>query len=204
MIRSLPPSVADKDRGEMGWMRVVWALSGAWLLLFAATVSAQSSDANTRAVDASPGSAAEPVREPPPKALDGATQAKESSPQPQPADEPAEVSERFMQAMGLFAMAGAGGITFTVAGALALKEDNALAQRCGRDAGRTCTDDDLSALRTRSRVADVGLGVLVVSSLVGVTLWWLDRRDSARRAATLRPVASFDRHGGQLALGGRF
>jgi hypothetical protein len=133
-----------------------------------------------------------------------APEAPDRAHEPPPADEPAEVSERFMQAMALFGIAGAGAITFTVAGTLALKEDKALATRCGRDAGRTCSDHDVSGLRTRSMVADIGLGVLVVGSLVGVTLLWVDRRESSRRSAALRPVASFDTHGGSLALAGRF
>lgn len=115
-----------------------------------------------------------------------------------------EVSERLVQALAFFTVAGAGGVTFAVAGGLALKEDKALAGSCGSDAGRTCSDDDVSGLRRRSMVADIGLGLLTVGSLVGVTLLWVDRRERSRRAATLRPVATFDAHGGSFALGGRF
>ena len=53
-------------------------------------------------------------------------------------------------------------------------------------------------------VADIGLGLLTVGSLVGVTLLWVDRRERSRRAATLRPVATIDAHGGSVALGGGF
>jgi tetratricopeptide (TPR) repeat protein len=120
------------------------------------------------------------------------------------ADEPGR-SERFAAALASFAVAGAGAVTFGIAGGLALQEDRAVAERCGREAGRTCRDGDLRALQTRSTVADVGLSVLVVGSLVGITLFWLDRRAEAARAArSLRPFATVGADGGSLLVGGRF
>jgi hypothetical protein len=114
-------------------------------------------------------------------------------------------SERFVAALASFGVAAAGAITFGVAGGLALKEDRALAGRCGRDAGQHCSDADLNPLETRSTVADAGLGVLVVGSVVGVALLWLDRRaEKARAARAVQPMAALDAHGGALLVGGRF
>jgi tetratricopeptide (TPR) repeat protein len=143
----------------------------------------------------SPAPAAVPRPEPEP----AASEARAS----RPVDEPREVSERFVQAVALFGVAGTGALTFAVAGSLALAKDRDLATSCGRDRGRTCSDAQVRGLRTRETVADVGLGLLGVGVLIGVTLLWLDHRESARRVA-LRPAASIDAHGGSIALGGRF
>jgi hypothetical protein len=145
-----------------------------------------------------PATPAQPAAEP----VGAAEQPLEPAPQPTEAHEPGR-SERFVAALASLAVAGAGAVTFGVAGGLALKEDRSVAERCGRDAGRTCSDGALSALQTRSLVADVGLSVLVVGSLVSITLFWLDRRAEASRAA-LQPTAAVDAHGGSLLLGGRF
>jgi tetratricopeptide (TPR) repeat protein len=122
------------------------------------------------------------------------------SQKPARAGEPPRASERFVQAMAFFGVAGAGAVTFAVAGALALKEDQSLTRTCGH----ICTDHDVSGLRRRTMVADIGLGLLAVGTLVGVTLLWVERRERSRGAATLRPTVGFDSHGGSLALGGRF
>jgi hypothetical protein len=191
----------------MRWMRVVGALLGAWLLFAATAARAQAPDdlAQTH-IEAlkqhvEPAPATTP---PPPEPVQGATEAAEPASRASLVDEPREVSERFVQALALFGVAGAGAITFVVAGSLALKKDQLLAKSCGRHEGRTCSDDQVRGLRTRTTVADVGLGLLAMGSLIGITLLWLDRRENARRAAGLRPVASFDTHGASFALGGRF
>jgi len=108
-------------------------------------------------------------------------------------------SRRFWLGVVSLSVGGAGLATFAVAGGLALKEDHALAKRCGRDAGMHCSEAQLSGLHTRTLVSDLGLGLGVVGAVVGVTLLWLDRRE-----ARVRPSVHVDARGAGLALGGRF
>lgn len=64
-----------------------------------------------------------------------------------------------------FTLLGAGLVTFGVAGALALVEDERLASACMT---MTCGSAQTSELLTRTIVADIGLGVTAVSAILGV------------------------------------
>lgn len=60
---------------------------------------------------------------------------------------------------------GAGVALFGIFGALTLAEDGSLADGCG--ATRSCSDDDLSSLRTYTILADIGIGLAVVGAALG-------------------------------------
>jgi tetratricopeptide (TPR) repeat protein len=84
-----------------------------------------------------------------------------------------------------FGVGAAGLATFAVAGGLALAEDRSLAARCGPDAGRTCTGDDVARLDRRNTTADVGLGIGVAGAVTGLVLWLVLRdRGADRRTGT--------------------
>ncbi len=72
-----------------------------------------------------------------------------------------------MGAIVSYIAAGVGLATFGVFGSLALAEDSNLAGTCGADMGRTCTENDVSNLKTFSLVADIGLGVAALGAIVG-------------------------------------
>jgi hypothetical protein len=88
----------------------------------------------------------------------------------------------------------AGLVTFGVAAAMAASEDGRLADVCGRDAGRTCTDDEVAGLRRRTLTADVGLGVGVAGAVAGLVFLLLSRkgagaeRKGAEPAVVVRPL----------------
>jgi tetratricopeptide (TPR) repeat protein len=73
-----------------------------------------------------------------------------------------------------FVAAGLGLVAFGVFAVLSEVEDADLAERCGRDAGMTCSPDDVSQLETYNIVADVGLAVGVAGALVGTMFLLLD------------------------------
>ncbi len=72
-----------------------------------------------------------------------------------------------------FAVGGAGVAAFAVAGGLALAEDRDLADRCGVDAGRRCTDGELAVLERRSRTADVSLALGLGAAATGLVLFFV-------------------------------
>jgi tetratricopeptide (TPR) repeat protein len=76
-----------------------------------------------------------------------------------------------------YGVAGAGLAVFGIFGALALAEDGSLASSCGADAGRTCTGDDVSTMKTFGLVADVGLGVAIAGAVVGTILLFIGGGD---------------------------
>lgn len=89
-----------------------------------------------------------------------------------------------------FSAGGAGLVTFGIFGALALSEDSSLASSCGADAGRTCTDDQVSTLKTYSLVADLGLTVGVIGAALGAVLLFTaggDDHAEARPTARITP-----------------
>lgn len=65
-----------------------------------------------------------------------------------------------------FAVAGAGLITFAVAGGLALKEDSSLSETCSN----TCDDEEVSTLATRTLVADIGWITAIAAAAAGTVL----------------------------------
>jgi hypothetical protein len=87
---------------------------------------------------------------------------------------------------------GAGLVLFGVFGALTLVEDGNLADGCG--ASRSCTDDDLSTLKTYGILADVGLGLTVVGAVVGTYFLVWGGDDDEQGAVSVRPL--FDPRGG--------
>lgn len=73
-----------------------------------------------------------------------------------------------------FGVSAAGLVTFGVFGALALGENSALADRCGSNAGSTCTDADVATLRRDDLIADIGLGIGIAAAATGVLILLLD------------------------------
>lgn len=65
-------------------------------------------------------------------------------------------------------------IAFAVVGGLALGEDGRLATTCGADAGRTCSDAEVSDLRSLSMGADIALSIGLVAAAVGGALLIVD------------------------------
>lgn len=82
--------------------------------------------------------------------------------------------------------AAAGVVTFGVFGAMALSENASLRDTCGTNAGRICTDDDVSALRRNDLIADIGLGVAIAGTITGFVILWVSGGD---RDAEPTPVA---------------
>ncbi len=117
---------------------------------------------------------------------------------PRTADDPRGLN---VPALAAFVVGGVGLATFGTFGALALAEDRDLAQTCGADTTRTCSDDAVSSLRTKSVVADIGLGVAVVGVTLGV-IFWVTGRDRAEAEVAIAPAVGRGFAG--LSAGGRF
>lgn len=103
----------------------------------------------------------------------------------------------------MFGVAGAGVVTFAVAGLMTRSEDRALARTCGRDGARNCTDAEVRGLRRRSITADVGLSLGVVSGVIGLVLLLVQGDDDTDDddvavQADVRPG------GASVTVGGRF
>jgi tetratricopeptide (TPR) repeat protein len=96
-----------------------------------------------------------------------------------------------LPALVSFGAAGAGFVTFAVAGGLALAEDSSLADRCGANAGRTCTPSDLDKLGRRTTAADVGIAVTAVGAAAGLVLYFV-LRDRGEPEATSRVRVTHD------------
>ncbi|MBC7171222.1 MAG: hypothetical protein H5U40_02285 [Polyangiaceae bacterium] len=102
-----------------------------------------------------------------------------------------------------YGVGGAGLVTFAVAGGLAIAEDSSLAESCGRDAGRTCSADEVAGLRRRTLTADIGLGVGLAGAVTGVVLTFVGRDPNEdERALTVRPAFTASSVG--LVAQGRF
>ena len=86
-----------------------------------------------------------------------------------------------------FSAAGAGVVALGVLGAMVLDEDASLASSCGADAGRTCTEDQLSRLRTLEIGADIGLGVALAGAAIGAVLLLVRSGSHERRATRVTP-----------------
>lgn len=96
--------------------------------------------------------------------------------------------------IGLVSLA-AGGASLVVAGitgVLAVGEDDDVSARCGEDAGRVCTEDDVSSLRTLVTVSDVTFAIGAVLAVAGGTLLVIDlvgdSDDSSTEHAWLAPA----------------
>ena len=87
-----------------------------------------------------------------------------------------------------FITAGVGVVAFGTFGILALSEDSSLSDDCGENAGRTCTEDEVSTLETYTLLADIGLGVAVVGAATGLALWLTGTGvDTERSAVSITP-----------------
>ena len=86
-------------------------------------------------------------------------------------------------------VAAAGLVTFAVAGGFALERDSDLADDCGADADRTCSEGRVAGLERATLTADIGLGVAVAGALVG-GLWLLlgGRDDDDSEPSTIAPA----------------
>ena len=82
-----------------------------------------------------------------------------------------------------FGIGGAGLITVAVSGGLALSEKNALEGRDCPDSGMDC---DSGSLKTRSIVADIGLGLAVVGVTLGIVGLFVGGNDDDDAQARVR------------------
>ncbi len=88
----------------------------------------------------------------------------------------------------------AGVVAFAVFGSLALVENGSLADRCGSNAGRVCTDDDVATLRRDDLIADIGLGVAVAGAVVGFIVLLLDDNQEESRTPSSVAVLPWINH----------
>lgn len=110
-------------------------------------------------------------------------------------------------AVGTLIAAGALGLSFGIFAALSEVEDQALASRCGRDAGGFCTARDVETLSIYNAVADaswIGALTLAVAGTVFAFALPQEQADAPSAAAALRfaPWASASSAG--LATAGSF
>ena len=87
---------------------------------------------------------------------------------PAPAPPPEEATSSGLSTAALFSFiaAGTGLVLAGVFGTMALVEHNGLEEDCGP----TCSDDEVSSLRTFNLIADVSLGVAVLGGILGAVL----------------------------------
>lgn len=76
-----------------------------------------------------------------------------------------------VSALASWAVAGAGLVSFTVAGSLALRKDRELSSTCGS----SCTDAQVEPLHRRNLAADLSLGVALAAGVTGVVLYFVQR-----------------------------
>jgi hypothetical protein len=76
--------------------------------------------------------------------------------------------------------AGAGALTYAVFGTMAVVENGHLKDKC-LTPDPSCTEDEVSNLRTYSLVADVGLAVALVGGVVGTVLLLASSKDEEKR-----------------------
>ena len=103
------------------------------------------------------------------------------------------------------AAGGASLIVFAIAGPLALTEDAAVSERCGETAGRFCTEEDVSTLRTLVALSDATMAIGLVLAAAGGTMLAIDlamgsSSSSEDRAVSLLPMLGPDHAG--LVIGG--
>lgn len=131
---------------------------------------------------------------------------------PPPTPTPATQPEHPLLIPGIVTLGvgAAGLVVFGILGGLALGEDARLAEACGADAGRTCSDADVSGLRDLSVGADVSLTIGLVAAAAGAVLLIIDAvsssspsEDTALRVLPFG-LASADGGGAGLWLSGRF
>ena len=103
----------------------------------------------------------------------------EPEPEPQSPAEPAPASEPVLPASSagfhpaaIISLVGGGVLlaTFGVFAALSEVEDQALASRCGRDAGASCSPSALETLRSLNTIADVSWVAGAALAVTGVVL----------------------------------
>ena len=97
-------------------------------------------------------------------------------------------------------VAGVGLVTLVVSGTMALSEKSALEDRgCG-----STIECDAGTLRTRSLVADIGLGLTVAGATLGMVLWLLGRDDESEDAAAVSVAPWAGPQGAGASVMGRF
>lgn len=108
-------------------------------------------------------------------------------------------SRRAPWAIAAWSVGGVGLVTFATGAILARIEDGRLADSCGRNAGRVCSDSDVTGLRRRSLTADIGLGVAAAGGVAGLVLFLIQDRD-----APVDVSAGIYPAGGNVIVTGRF
>ena len=102
-----------------------------------------------------------------------------------------------------FAVAGAGLVTFAVAGLIANSRYNSAETDC---LAGTCNEDDLSAINRGALIADIGLGLAIAGAAVGVVWLIVGGKKSDDSSAGNRPSLSptFSAQHAGLSLQGAF
>ncbi len=122
------------------------------------------------------------------------------------AEEAAAAAGPTMDAGEIAAYSTASGMAlgFGILAILAAREDADLADRCGRDAGRWCRDQETRRLRGLSIAADASLGMTLVSGATGVMLTLLrtQRESDDETAIVVSPTVV--RGGALLTAQGSF
>lgn len=115
----------------------------------------------------------EPESEPTPDLTPEPEPEPDPTPEPTPDPTPVTPDSGGANVVGIvsIAVAGAGAVLFGVLAALAKGESADLASDCGADAGRRCTDDEVSSLERYTLLADIGLGVTVLGALSAVLFY---------------------------------
>ncbi len=97
--------------------------------------------------------------------------------------EATEPSRSYAGPITAFGVAGAGLVTFAVAGIFALGEDSDLDETCGP----ACSADEVAGLERMTLTADIGLGIAAAGAVVGVL--WLFLGGDDDEAVAVTPVA---------------
>lgn len=102
--------------------------------------------------------------------------------------EPEESGGVHPAATALLITGGAFLVSFGVFAALSSSEDSSLASECGSDATGTCSDDQVSTLRTYNLIADISWITALAAGATGVVLLFaLKPGDDDEESATLSP-----------------
>ncbi len=114
-------------------------------------------------------------------------------------DEPRGGSSIPTPAIVSLGITGAGALTWAIFGILAASEDGSLSGGCA--AAGTCTEDDVSSLRTFNVVADIGFAVTIAGAAATALLWLLLDSDGGEETrAAIAPYLN-ESGGGFVAAG---
>lgn len=103
-----------------------------------------------------------------------------------------------------FAIGGAGLITFAVSGGIALSRRGALEDDCADGACDDAENSAADAVDRAALIADIGLGVAIAGTAVGVILLLVNSGGDEEHSATTQLVPSLSQNGGGVSVLGSF